>query len=146
MKTVKVTVKREQLEGKLSWYKTVHCNGEKDLYIIPDSLTLELPLEQIHVERGPLNYEQMKSLRMTYDYLADMIKNESFRPEDRIRASICFEHFPGPSRIEMLGGQQKPDPATCAHDFEEIEMGGMGIKRCRICGTASKPEWKKCTT
>jgi rubredoxin len=27
------------------------------------------------------------------------------------------------------------DPARCAHDFEEIELGGMGkIMRCRLCG------------
>lgn len=54
------------------------------------------------------------------------------------------EDFPEEITLELPVGQidigpvlPSPNPSTCAHDFDEIELGGMGkIKRCRICGTA----------
>ncbi|MDL1870628.1 hypothetical protein FBR05_00295 [Deltaproteobacteria bacterium PRO3] len=75
MKTVKVTVKREQLQKVLN---RVHP--------LWDEITLELPAEQVEMPRPAKGFP-----------------------------SIC----PG------------------EHEFEEIEMGGMGkIKLCLICGAA----------
>lgn len=43
----------------------------------------------------------------------------------------------GAVQIDLGPVWPKPTPSTCAHNFEEIELGGLGkIKRCRHCGTA----------
>lgn len=85
MKTVKVTVKREQVLGHIKiWYPYL---GEPPQIIMPENFTLELPVEQVEL---------------------------------------------GPALLTP-----KPNPLTCVHEFDEIELGGMGkIKLCRLCGTA----------
>lgn len=93
MKTIKITVKREQIKEAIDApYGFIYRDSYGNHKGCPDEITLELPAEQIDL--GPV--------------------------------------WP------------KPTPSTCAHNFEEIELGGLGkIKRCRHCGTAREVKQEK---